>query len=116
MTPSGESDFAATCPAVDERCDSCRESLRTDVCPSSLKTCGHHCNHSWSHERCCWCGREWGDELDELDGDASAAAEPGVPDRGMRPTLPGGRSQPVTHAPSLQLRVQRRGLAHAPSA
>lgn len=33
-----------------------------EVCPVSERRCGHHCNHSWSHERCCWCGKEWGEE------------------------------------------------------
>jgi hypothetical protein len=30
-------------------------------CPSS-KSNGYHCNHSWSHDACCWCGQEWGEE------------------------------------------------------
>lgn len=25
-------------------------------CPLSKQPCGHHCNHSWSHDSCCWCG------------------------------------------------------------
>lgn len=30
-------------------------------CPKSKKPCGHHCNHSWSHDVCCWCLKEWGE-------------------------------------------------------
>lgn len=29
-------------------------------CPKSKRPCGHHCNHSWTHEKCCWCSRELG--------------------------------------------------------
>lgn len=25
-------------------------------CPKSQRSCGHHCNHTWSHDECCWCG------------------------------------------------------------
>lgn len=32
-------------------------------CPASKRACGHHCNHSWTHGKCCWCGRIW--EVDE---------------------------------------------------
>lgn len=55
-------DLAAICGVFDEECDSC--SVVDEVCPASEKACGHHCNHSWSHERCCWCGQEWGEESD----------------------------------------------------
>jgi hypothetical protein len=33
-----------------------------ESCPKSKKICGHHCNHSWSHEHCHYCGKEWGAE------------------------------------------------------
>lgn len=29
-------------------------------CSNSKRPCGHHCNHSWSHEECCWCGYVFG--------------------------------------------------------
>jgi hypothetical protein len=49
---------------LDEICICCEESdpdeLGGDfVCPQSKRPCGHHCNHVWSHEICCWCGKEW---------------------------------------------------------
>lgn len=51
-------------------CISCEEDCEPDNpedpdgfrCPKSQRPCGHHCNHSWSHEECCWCGRVFGDE------------------------------------------------------
>lgn len=45
-------------------CDSCELSVE-EFCAASKKPCGHHCNHSWSHEHCCWCGKTWGDEFYE---------------------------------------------------
>jgi hypothetical protein len=59
-----------------EDCISCGEKV-DQVCPKSPRACGHHCNHSWSHERCCWCGKEWGGEQPtpepvEQDGDTAS--------------------------------------------
>lgn len=31
-------------------------------CPKSKRGCGHHCNHSWTHDSCCWCGSVFWDE------------------------------------------------------
>lgn len=25
-------------------------------CAKSKRACGHHCNHLWTHDECCWCG------------------------------------------------------------
>ena len=33
-------------------------------CPNSQRPCGHHCNHSWSHDSCCWCGKEFSEDID----------------------------------------------------
>jgi hypothetical protein len=41
-------------------CESCARDELPD-CPASQRDCGHHCAHSWSHDRCCWCGTEWGE-------------------------------------------------------
>jgi hypothetical protein len=35
-------------------CISCDEQ-RPVECPNSKRACGHHCNHTWSHDRCDWC-------------------------------------------------------------
>lgn len=40
-------------------CVSCGEES-DDRCPASKRSCGHHCNHSWSHDVCDWCGKRWG--------------------------------------------------------
>lgn len=48
----------------DPECDSCAEGV-DDVCPNSKRPCGHHCNHSWSDDSCCWCGKEWGEDGEE---------------------------------------------------
>lgn len=67
MTQPGGSDLDARDQAIlgcdTGRCDSCANlGAERQVCPASERDCGHHCNHSWSHERCCWCGEEWGEE------------------------------------------------------
>jgi GT2 family glycosyltransferase len=50
------------CVLEGAECDSCGADLDEfdAVCPKSKRPCGHHCNHSWSHEKCHWCGKEWG--------------------------------------------------------
>ena len=49
----------------DKYCTSCnmtpKKLTENDVCEQSKRPCGHHCNHCWSHDECCWCGREWGE-------------------------------------------------------
>lgn len=44
-------------------CSSCGEGLPKNDCSKSKRPCGHCCNHSWSHDKCCWCGREYVDEV-----------------------------------------------------
>lgn len=41
-----------------ERCDDCAYD-DAEECPNSERPCGHHCNHSWTHDKCDWCGKEW---------------------------------------------------------
>jgi len=49
-------------------CSSCGEECATSMeCPHSKRPCGHHCNHSWSHDHCCWCGEEFGDGEEAAD-------------------------------------------------
>lgn len=43
-------------------CIDCGGVDEVETCPKSEKPCGHHCNHSWSHEHCHYCGKEWGAE------------------------------------------------------
>jgi hypothetical protein len=48
-------------PAIEGECASCGEAPN-DECPASERPCGHHCNHSWTHDYCDWCGAEFGEE------------------------------------------------------
>jgi hypothetical protein len=66
-------------PSGEAECDSCASvpggEDHPERCPKSKKSCGHHCNHSWSHEHCHWCGKEWGeasvDPSKEVQGDGA---------------------------------------------
>ena len=42
-------------------CISCDEEF-DEKCPKSKKPCGHHCNHSWTHDKCCYCNEEFGED------------------------------------------------------
>lgn len=45
-------------------CSSCGEyfgDADIEYCKKSKRKCGHHCNHIWSHDKCCWCGIEFGE-------------------------------------------------------
>jgi hypothetical protein len=46
---------------VKNTCDSCGDE-NAEQCPKSERPCGHHCNHSWNQDECCWCKKEWGAE------------------------------------------------------
>lgn len=50
-------------PELDPQCTSCLECIEGEeedcTCPNSKRECGHHCNHSWTHDECCWCGKLW---------------------------------------------------------
>lgn len=46
-------------------CYSCGEPGADHPCPNSKRPCGHHCNCSWVHDRCHWCGKEFGEEAGE---------------------------------------------------
>ncbi len=43
-------------------CVSCEEERPLNECPHPQRPCGHHCNHMWTHDACCWCEEEWGEE------------------------------------------------------
>lgn len=45
-----DENLCATCGEVG--CDD--EEMK---CPKSKRECGHHCNHVWTHDECCWCGK-----------------------------------------------------------
>lgn len=53
----------------DSDCTSCMEAAAGGAedcprgeCPKSKRSCGHHCNCSWTQDRCCWCGAEIGED------------------------------------------------------
>lgn len=35
--------------------------VESPECLKSQRKCGHHCNHTWTHDKCCWCGKEFGE-------------------------------------------------------
>lgn len=45
-----------------DACISCGERMQKKECAKSQRPCGHHCNHSWTHDTCCWCGKEFDEE------------------------------------------------------
>jgi hypothetical protein len=55
-------DYGLDTTDIVNECLSCGEGLRKNDCPKSKRPCGHHCNHSWSHDACCWCGTNFGEE------------------------------------------------------
>lgn len=46
----------------EDECLSCPEEMPRNECPKSKRRCGHHCNCSWIHDRCHWCGVEFGED------------------------------------------------------
>lgn len=46
---------------ADSDCLSCGEGEPNGECQNSKRQCGHHCNHSWTHDMCCWCSKEYGE-------------------------------------------------------
>lgn len=56
-------------------CVSCGEEMPRGECQKSERPCGHHCNHSWSHDACDWCGKTFDNEDD--DGATSVTPTPG---------------------------------------
>ena len=52
-------------------CINCDEEFH-EQCPQSKRECGHHCNHVWTHDECCWCGKEFGPDDEDNDTKGSA--------------------------------------------
>lgn len=48
-------DWFARWLVFNPNCSSCWEKMPLSECPASRWSCGHHCNHSWSHDECEWC-------------------------------------------------------------
>lgn len=47
-------------------CYSCGEGMPGGECPNSKRACGHHCNCSWVHDHCHWCGKEFGGDCEPI--------------------------------------------------
>jgi hypothetical protein len=72
-TPAAEE--AADNP-LDSDCSSCGEECAPPMeCPASRRQCGHHCNCSWSQDECCWCGKEFGEEVTDASPPEPANAQ-----------------------------------------
>ena len=46
-------------------CISCDEDLPYNDCLKSKRSCSHHCNHSWTHDECCWCNTTFGENYEK---------------------------------------------------
>lgn len=55
-------DTASDVSGDDLGCISCGERMPEGECPQSKRPCGHHCDCSWLHDVCHWCGAEFGEE------------------------------------------------------
>lgn len=58
-------DVLAGGDVLDEECSTCAEGgYPKGECPASRRPCGHHCNCSWVHDCCHWCGGEYAEASD----------------------------------------------------
>lgn len=70
---------------VEPECLTCGEQADDTMfneCPESRRSCGHHCNCSWVHDCCHWCGAEIGE------ADSEPPAEPACEVCGGRGVIP----------------------------
>lgn len=44
-----------------DECLSCEQEMPRGECFASARSCGHHCNCSWTQDFCHWCGEEFGE-------------------------------------------------------
>ncbi len=73
---------------VDQECDTCTEGAgKPNECPNSKRPCGHHCNCSWVHDCCHWCGGELigDDEWIGVEAEPDVDLTLDVPDREVVP-------------------------------
>jgi hypothetical protein len=51
-----------------EACGTCGmgDLIEKERCPKSKLSCGHHCNHIWTHDECDWCKKTFGPEDSEV--------------------------------------------------
>lgn len=66
--------------AVEDECLTCGEmDNAAGECPRSKRPCGHHCNCSWIHDCCHWCGAEMAEEGEYQIGAVVAYVKDGEP-------------------------------------
>lgn len=73
--PSNSTDSPTPAPTseLDDECATCGEEEGLEgECPESQRPCGHHCNHSWTHDCCHWCGWEAEDDPEPVAGPSPA--------------------------------------------
>lgn len=69
----------SSAPDVDE-CLTCGELAGAEgECPRSKRPCGHHCNCSWIHDCCHWCGAEMDEDGEYQVGAVVAFVHRGEP-------------------------------------
>lgn len=69
-------------------CATCGETPNAvEKCPKAQRPCGHHCNHVWESDTCCWCGKTFGEEPPTTPAEpALAVALPSTPARERCPS------------------------------
>lgn len=60
------------CTSCMERAEGGAEDCPEGECTASKRPCGHHCNCSWTLDRCCWCKQWIGEDPTEEKADADA--------------------------------------------
>lgn len=93
--------------ALDDDCIECSEDDAAQ-CPRSVKPCGHHCNHVWTHDACCYCG--W---LVPNDDDPGGVREPRLPVGPGPLTLPAAPPRDDPTAAIRKLREEGQRLVEA---
>lgn len=61
-------------PGLESDCASCGEGMPQNECSRARRRCGHHCNHSWEQDECCWCGTSFGEGGVEVKPEIEALA------------------------------------------
>lgn len=63
-------------------CATCSEPDGGLTCAQSRRSCGHHCNHSWTDDACHWCGVEFGEMVHDGDDQPTPPDCPDLPPTG----------------------------------
>lgn len=81
---------------TEDECLTCGEVDNAEgECPNSKRPCGHHCNCSWIHDCCHWCGAEMDEDGEYQVGAVVAYVIEGEPHLAWRE--PSGRQEEPLH-------------------